>query len=1091
MHLPHLRTLIVAAVVALTLTSTSTPTAASPPDAAPGLAAIADKGPVGWDVYRRLDLLPHLAAGTRTAQFSSFGRDGSNDDGFSGAYSCLRQSGGCVLAEDRGPGEVQSIWFTRDEGNVTATGWIRIELDGITVVDTGLQNLVNGNLGAPFSFPLVTNADQTSGGVTVKVPMPYRTSMKITTQHNPLFYHVGYRRFADATGISTFSTADRADDVITLLRAAGTRDPKPAQAGSATSSGTVTAPAGGQVTVANLTGPRLVTALRLRVPDASATPAVLAGLRLRITFDGRRTVDSPIGEFFGSGLAEKHVRSLMFAMDTAAGGWYSSWWPMPLRSTATVELVNTTGQSVSGIGTEVTSAPGAQWTDLLASTGEAGYFTTRSARAETVMGQDWTMADQSGRGRLVGVTQTMRGHITGGNTRNYLEGDERIHVDGSPTPQWYGTGTEDFYESGWYFNRGEYSGVFTGNPAHQFRASGCADECDGAYRLLIGDAVAYTTAVRMGIEHGPGNDMPADYGSTAYLYTQPTAASRRTDTVVAGDAASRSAHAWADSGATQYALVSAFEGDDPTTVSGQVRASGAAVSFRLAVASGNQGVRLRRTGDQQSAGQQAAVTVDGVSAGTWLQPLGNGTHRWLADELALPAALTAGKTAVTVTLTPVAGSPAWTASRYEALSLVTPFADTVAPGQVTGLALGGGRVHALGLSWAAASDDVGVASYRVYASRSSDVAVTAANLAGTVAGTGFRHGPLPARQTWYYRVVAVDAAGNTGPASGVVSATTRVQAKADVNGDGRDDTLRFTRADTNDVFTALSSGTSFTGNAKWHDFFGLPGEAPMTGDVNGDGRADLITFTRGDLADVYVALSNGSSFGPGVKWHDFFAVGTEIPAVGDVDGDGRADIVTFTRGGAGDVYVALSTGSGFGPGIKWHDTFAFGTETPALGDVDGDGRDDIITFTGGSAADAFVALSDGTRFVQNAWLWQDQVAAGTDLPALADVNGDGRDDVVSFSRGSTADVFVSLSDGGRFVQSGWKWHDNFAIGTETPGVGDFDGDGRADVVTYTGGSAADVYVSLSDGGRFVQNGWKWHDGFATGTDLPRPGLILS
>ncbi|MEE3920302.1 DUF2961 domain-containing protein [Micromonospora sp. BRA006-A] len=157
------------------------------------------------------------------------------------------------------------------------------------------------------------------------------------------------------------------------------------------------------------------------------------------------------------------------------------------------------------------------------------------------------MADQSGRGRFVGVSQTMRGHIIGGNTRNYLEGDERVHVDGSPTPQIYGTGTEDFYESGWYFNRGEYSDVFTGNTAHLVRGGGCADECDAAYRLMIGDAVAYGTALRFGIEHGPANDMPAEYASTAFLYTQRTVTTRRTDTVVTGDAASRAAHAYTDS----------------------------------------------------------------------------------------------------------------------------------------------------------------------------------------------------------------------------------------------------------------------------------------------------------------------------------------------------------------------------------------------------------------------------------------------------------------------------------------------------------------------------------------------------------------
>ncbi|MFV2116062.1 DUF2961 domain-containing protein [Micromonospora sp. LOL_025] len=1088
---PHLRRWLALAAALATMIPPTAAHAVGPaptPRGAGALAVADDKGPVGWDVYRRLDRLPELAAGSRTRQFSSFARDGSNDDGFVGTYSCLRQSGGCVIAEDRGAGEVQSIWFTRDDGNVSATGWIRVELDGVTVVDTSLQRLVDGGLGHPFVFPLVTNADQTSGGVTVKVPMPYRESMRITTQFNPLFHHVTYRTFADAVGVSTFDPTDPATDVVEKLRAAGQRDPKPSQPGASTRTARVDVPAGGQATLATLTGPAAVTALRLRLPDAAATASTLSGLRLRITFDGRSTVDSPVGEFFGAGLGERSVRSLMFAMDSAPGGWYSAWWPMPFRSTATVSVTNTTGAPVNGVQAEVTTAPGTAWTGALAPDGAAGYFTTQSRRAETVGGSDWIVAEQAGRGRFVGVSQTARGHIIGGNTRNYLEGDERVHVDGSPTPQIYGTGTEDFYESGWYFNRGEYSGAFTGNTAHLFRSGGCADECDAMYRLMIGDAVPYATALRFGIEHGPANDMPANYASTAFLYTQPTVALRRTDTLVSGDAASRAAHAYTDSG-TQYPLTSPYEGDDDNVaVTGQVRATGGAASFRLAVDPANQGVRLRRHGDQAGAYQQVAVSVDGRPAGVWRQPLGNDRQRWSADEFVLPAALTAGRSTVTVTLTPAAGAPAWTAARYEADSMVPPFLDATAPGAVTGLGLAGGRVHALGLSWSSSPDDVGVASYRVYASRNPGVAVTPANLVGTTRTTTFRHGPLPAGQTRHYRVVAVDGAGNSSAPSAEVSATTRTRNTSDANGDRRDDAVAFTRGSTADVTTSVSDGTRFVPDARtWNDFFAVGQEVPFTGDVDGDGRADIITFTRGDSADVYVGLSTGTTYAAGAKWHDFFATGTEVPAVGDVNGDGRTDIITFTRGGAGDVYVALSTGSGFGPGVKWHDHFALGDELPAVGDVDGDGRDDVVTFTRGTTGDVFVSLSDGTRFVEDGWKWHDSLALGDQLPALGDVDGDGRDDVVTFARGTTGDVFVALSDGTRFVAQAGRWHDWFAVGDELPGIGDFNGDGRADVVTYTRGTRADTYVALSTGGGFGA-GVRWHDQFAPGTDLPRPSV---
>jgi hypothetical protein len=1049
----------------------------------------AGTGPVGWDTYRRLDLLPDLAGGSQTKQFSSFGRNGTNDDGFVGRYSCLRTNGpGCVLAEDRGPGEVQSIWFTRDEGNVTATGNIKIVLDGVTVLDASLQRVVDGDVGAPFAFPLVTNANQTSGGVTIKVPMPYRDSMLITTTNNPLFYHVGYREFADAAGITRFDPADPANDVISLLRNAGRQDPKPAQPGATTVDATVSPGGGGSATIANLTGPAAVTAVRIRVPDHLATEQNLNGLRLRATFDGRSTVDAPLGEFFGAGLGEREVRSLMFAMDPAAGGWYSAWWLMPYANSATLSIANTTGATVSGIQTQVTHAPNSKWTTELAAGGNAGHFTTQSRAGTTTQARDWMLADQPGRGRFVGVTQIVRNSVAGGNERGYLEGDERIQVDGSLTPQWHGTGTEDFYESGWYFNRGEYSGVFTGSTGHRVRTATCAVECDSMYRLQIGDAVSYSTGLRIGIEHGPQNDMPVAESSTAFLYTKPQQANRTTDTIVVGDAGSRSAHAYTESGAaTQYGLTSVYEGDDDHIgVSDQVRSTGGAISFRLAVDPGNQGVRIRRTSDQNAAYQTAAVTVDGANAGTWVQGLANQSQRWLDDDFTLPPSLTSGKSSITVRLTPT--GPQWTASRYQAVNLVAPFTDTTPPSGVATPAVGG-RTHAVALSWAPASDDVGVAAYRVYASTNSSVPVTSGNLVGTSTTPSFRHGPLPANTTRHYRVVAVDRAGNAGAASGVASATTQVPVTADVNGDRRDDAVLFTQGTTNDVFTATSSGSAFGAKVKGHDFFSVTGEVPLTGDFNGDGRSDIATFTRGDAADVFVALSNGSGFtGTSVKWHDYFATGTEKPAVGDVNGDGRDDIITFTCGTAGDVYVALSTGSGFGAGVKWSDSFCINDERPTVGDFDGDGRDDVVTFTGGTRGDAYVSLSNGAAFVQEGWLWHDNFAVGQELAGAADVNGDGRDDVITFTRGDTADVYVSLSDGGRFVQNAWKWHDFFAVGTESPGLGDVNGDGRADIVTFTGGTAADVFVATSTGSAFQGTTVTWHDDFGTTGEIPRPTI---
>lgn len=134
---------------------------------------------VGWDTYRRLDRLPYLTPGSQTLQVSSFDRSGGDFDvstgNRNGSGGCLAPGGaGCVIAEDHGAGEIDSIWLTRDGGNVRALGNIRVELDGQAVVDTPLQSLVDGKSGAPFVWPLVANAAQSPGGNYIKVPMPYR-----------------------------------------------------------------------------------------------------------------------------------------------------------------------------------------------------------------------------------------------------------------------------------------------------------------------------------------------------------------------------------------------------------------------------------------------------------------------------------------------------------------------------------------------------------------------------------------------------------------------------------------------------------------------------------------------------------------------------------------------------------------------------------------------------------------------------------------------------------------------------------------------------------------------------------------------------
>lgn len=655
--------------------------AAAAARAEPTSNAVGEK-PVGWDTYRRLDRLPYLRSDTQALQLSSFDRSGGDFDLSTGNHNgnggCLAVGGaGCVVAEDHGAGEVDSIWFTRDGGKVTRIGNIRIELDGRTVIDTPLQSLVNGDLGAPFVWPLVANAAQSPGGVYIKVPMPYRRSMRISITSNLEYYHVDYRQFASAEGVTTFSPSDPALDVLATLNAAGTADPEPAEPAAAHDDRVVEIPAWAGAVIAEPTGSGSISALHLSLPEPA--DRLLSGLRLQIEFDGRTTVDSPLGEFFGAGLGSNSVRSLMFAATPQPAGQLSlsAWWPMPFAREARITLLNTTDRPVSGIESDVVSAPGAQWAPALSS-GRAGYFTARSHAGPTFAGQDWLFADEPGHGKFVGVSHTIRGSrirtAFSDGAPYFLEGAERVYTDGSASPQWYGTGTEDLYEGGWYFKDGtHFSDPLTGQPDQRTATGGCADYCVAAYRLMLADAIDYHASIRFGIEHGKRNMVEPDYSSTAFLYTQPDDILAPGDEVTAGDPASRILHGYTDGDAVDQLLVSEYEGTgDIRPIAGSVRATNAVITFHVRIDPGNRGVALRRTSDQLAGFQSADVAIDGISVGNWLQPRSNAFHRWLDDTYLLPQSVTAGKAQLTITITPVPDSPPWTASRYYVETLTAP-----------------------------------------------------------------------------------------------------------------------------------------------------------------------------------------------------------------------------------------------------------------------------------------------------------------------------------------------------------------------------------------------------------------------------------
>ncbi|HEU5476182.1 MAG TPA: VCBS repeat-containing protein [Actinophytocola sp.] len=188
---------------------------------------------------------------------------------------------------------------------------------------------------------------------------------------------------------------------------------------------------------------------------------------------------------------------------------------------------------------------------------------------------------------------------------------------------------------------------------------------------------------------------------------------------------------------------------------------------------------------------------------------------------------------------------------------------------------------------------------------------------------------------------------------------------------------------------------------------------PHAGDVNGDGRTDLIAFHHYANFETGIFVFYGTATGiaaPVFVWDsgvNNWDGGRSREMSGDFNGDGRSDIAAFYDYGSGQtrIWMFYGTASGIaapvivwesGPGNWW-----WGSATPAAGDVNGDGRADIAAFYdyGGGHARLFLFAGTASGVSGGPHVWDS--GAGnwwtSDTEVLArDLTGDGRADIAAF-----------------------------------------------------------------------------------------------
>jgi len=285
-----------------------------------------------------------------------------------------------------------------------------------------------------------------------------------------------------------------------------------------------------------------------------------------------------------------------------------------------------------------------------------------------------------------------------------------------------------------------------------------------------------------------------------------------------------------------------------------------------------------------------------------------------------------------------------------------------------------------------------------------------------------------------------------------------VPVRGDLNGDGQSDVV-WRNLSTGDNYLWPMNGTAI-----------LPGEGYLRqvadqnwqiadiGDFDGDGKADIL-WRNSSTGENYMYLMNGTSVVGEGYLRTVADQNWQVAGVGDFNGDGRADVL-WRNPVTGENYLYLMNATSIA-GEGYLRTVADPNwRVVGVGDFDGDGRADVL-WRNSSSGENYVYLMNGTPIAGEGHLrtvpdqnWR--------VVGVADFDGDGRSDIL-WRNSSTGDNYVYPMAGLTILPTeGYiravpdqNWH--------VLALGDYDGDGKADILWRNFSTGGENYLYPMDG----------------------------
>ena len=271
----------------------------------------------------------------------------------------------------------------------------------------------------------------------------------------------------------------------------------------------------------------------------------------------------------------------------------------------------------------------------------------------------------------------------------------------------------------------------------------------------------------------------------------------------------------------------------------------------------------------------------------------------------------------------------------------------------------------------------------------------------------------------------------------------------DFNGDGKSDILHAVQGnDYANVWLSKGDGTFTVKQFKPWSGYKIPNGLWMVGDFNGDGKSDILHAVQGnDYANVWLSKGDGTFTVKQFKPWPGYEIPNGLWMVGDFNGNGKSDILHAVQGNDyANVWLSKGDGTFTVKQFKPWSGYKIPNGLWMVGDFNGDGKSDILhAVQGNDYANVWLSKGDGTFVVKQFKPW-----SGYDIPnglwMVGDFNGDGKSDVLHAVQNTNyANLWVSKGDGTFDIRPFYPWA-GYKIPNGLWMVGDFNGNGKSDIV---------------------------------------------